>query len=277
MSKLKDYPCRICIYHQWKIYKLFTVGYYQDGGYFITDLSQTSWYTYIASKIHLSWKNKIREPISIPTDMENTYSILLNNPKISHHIDWNAHISWTGIISWYYEDGSPKWLSIKSWDLHWYNDGWPMFGFNFWLKILEDFPEIKMDDSKLFKKYHLIINGPIIVDLRKDSTEDFDYIIEGYYIHKNHLPKDMQDWMLIPKLHPTYGLVWLVPIHSPIESPYIFWILCIKDPLCNNSECFSYAGAPWVINEDWSWDLLCVYLTKEDTTKFVTLDKNNSP
>ena len=177
MSVLKKYTCRICITHEWKIYKLFSIGYYPDGWYFITDLSQVNWWNYIASKIHYNpiWKER-RKSFLLPIDYNNTYYFWVRNPKISHHIDWKAHISWNWIKSWYDSNGEAKWLSIKSWSLHKGNDGWPMFIFNIWVNSLKNFTEITLTDEKLNKNMHLLLNQEMLVDLRKNNDHKYNYL-----------------------------------------------------------------------------------------------------
>lgn len=151
MLRLKDFTNRICIYHEGEVHKLFSIGYYKDWWYFISDFANLDGYHYLVSKINTPGTLWIGERMEMPVNQENTYTISVNNPKISHHIDGNSHISGDGIRSWYNEDGTPKGLSNKAGKLNDRNDGGPLFTFTVGLKALEFFPKIKIDNS-LFKK-----------------------------------------------------------------------------------------------------------------------------
>lgn len=270
MSKVNDYNNRICLYKDNILYKLFTIWYYNDWWYFITDLFNNSDYEYIATKISTNWK-KIREKFHLPVDYNNTYKISLSNPKISHHIDWNAHISWKWIISGYNIDWSSKGLSIKSWSLYWCNNWGPLFWFNIWVNMLNDFSIIEFNE-KIMKKPHLIIPDNYCKDLRQNDDEKFNYRIDVFYIHKSELPENMNDSVRFYQPHKYFWLMELIPIKSPPESPFIFWIFIWKDSLIYNPDFFSYSWAPWIIQENWNWEILSLFLNKKWNSKFKTLD-----
>lgn len=272
MTKLSDYIRRICICHNEVIYKIFTLWFSSDGGYFIKDLCSTNNHKYIISKVHYKPTEPFWESQAIPRDKENTYTISCNDPKITHHIDWNCHVSGTWIRSWFNADGTPKGVHVLSWNLYYWNDGWPMFIFNIWLSILKSFPITSLDEPKMHKCPHVTLNENIIIDLTNGDT-NYNYILEWYYIQKKDLPDNMKTWMLCVKEHPTYGLFPLIPLYSPPESPYIFAIGCIRDNAAVEPDFFSYGGAPWITQEDGSRDMLSIILLPNDAK---IQDINNS-
>lgn len=258
--KTRDYNCRICLEINWLIYKVFTIGYYEDGGYFITDLIDLDNKYYKANKIRCT---SIPAGTSVPFEenSENSYSIKLRKPKISHHIDGKAHISWDGIISWYL-NGEPKWLSVLSGNLNNLNDWGPMFVFHIWKMALEKFTQISKDIlEKENKKNYAVLHSEYSVDIRKYKSEEFGYLIEWYYVPKEAFIKAKRN--IINIQHPLYGLTPLYCLFSPPQCPYVFWIACIKDHKCDE-RIFSFTGAPWIIQNDDSWDIIGITLTEEE-------------
>ncbi len=276
MSNVKKYNCRICIYDNEKIYKIATIWYLKDCGYFITWLFNHPDFEYIASKI--SNKGQIENKISegsifhVPFDEKNMFTLTLNKPKISHHLDWTAHISWDWIRSWYYDDGTPKWLSIESWNLHNSNDWWPLFWFYIWSELLHFFEPVELDE-KILNKPHFLFPWEKCHDLRKNKEEPFMYVIDWFYMHKSELPDDMKDWITFLKQHKKYWLMEFFPIKSPPEAPYILLLHVSRKNLnYSNNTLFSYSWAPWIIQKDWSWECLWLIIAKKWELHFSSLE-----
>jgi len=257
---IRDCTCRISIAHKDTIYKILSIWYHKDGGYYISDLGNES-FDYLAMKLSTDIKAEDKDWIFyIPYTKNPAYSIKLRKPKISHHIDWTSHISGEWINSGYSEDGTSKGLSLKSFELTGYNDWWPVFCCSVRADSLEKFQNIKLseleDDNKLFKKFHLTIptgNLPYI-------NGPFNYIIEWYYIHKSHLPDSEfmnEHKPLFNKVHPRFWNITLCPIYSPEVSPYIFGIHLRKEKLIwPNTPILSFWACPGIVRDDGNWDTI---------------------
>lgn len=267
MENIRDYYTRIYICHKNVTHKIFILWFLKDGWYFLSDLSDNL--EYIATKIKIDWRPGIRMK-KIEKDTKNTYSITLRKPKISHHFDWTAHISWEDIVSWYNNDGSAKWLSIKSLHLTWLNDWWPIFLFKIWLDVLKKFPILNETERK---KPHLILDIPYIIDFRDEIKDNFWYIIEGYYLLKNWTI----EWKKIINMdHPFYWKIKLKIIPTPKATPWIIAICCVKHGrLSNGDDTFSINWVPGEIDKNWDWEQLSI-INKKDNDK-TTLNSLNYP
>lgn len=280
MTNVRDFTMRICINHEREVYKLFSVGYHKDWWYFIWDLSSPQDSHFLVSKINVPGTVGTGESIEVPYDKSSSYTISVKNPKISHHIDGNSHISGVGIKSWYEQDWTAKGLSNKAGRLNERNDGWPIFTFSVWLWALNFFPKLPLKDDekmeKIIKKRHAILAEAMVVDMRISPHQNYHYNIEAFIILKNDLPLGYRGEMLY-KPHPLYGIIALIPLPSPAESPYIFAIWYIKDSGLFDSEYFSYVGAPWYPKLDGTWDMLIMSIRKnnpENEDSFQSLNYN---
>jgi hypothetical protein len=264
MANIREFNTRICICHNNITYKVFVLGFLNDGWYFLSDLSD-SW-EYIATKVKIDWSPG-RRMRKIDMDYKNTYSIILRKPKLSHHFDWTAHISWNNITSWYNNDTSTKWLAIKSLHLKWLNDWWPIFWFKLWLNVFNNFPILNKIEQK---KPHLVLDTPYIIDFRKKMNKDFEYIIEGYYILKNNTI----EWKkIINMVHPFYWKIKLKVIPTPSIMPWFIAICCVKDDLGFNPNTFSLNWVPGEIDKDWNWEQLSLINKKgNDEIKYKSLN-----
>lgn len=272
MWKITKHNTRICIFHEGKIYKISLIWYSKDGGYFIQDFSDFWKMNYIVTKIKVLWNmgEKIK---NIWCNYEDTYTVKLSKPKLSHHFDGKAHISWNNITSWYYENWDAKWLSIQSMHLMWKNDGWPLFSINVWSKIIEEFEELELTD-KIFKKPHMILSDKTCLNLLEDKeNKNYAYVIDWYYIPKSDIPVDwdIENWLI--KMHPNFWPIPVFPIDIPLEIPGIIVIHYRKDSCFEDPNFFSFWGAPWLINDEWNWEQIVVIWNIEDIDIHKTLDR----
>lgn len=268
MTKISDYKCRIAIIHNDTIYKLLSLWYYRDGGYFVTDLWEGA-FDYSAMKVSSNIAKEDGDgKFHVPFWQNAVHSISFKKPKISHHIDGTSHISGDGIVSWYEENWNPKGLSIKSFDLRGYNDGWPVFACSIRADSLWKFRNIPISEidtkgSELLKKRHLIIP----TDNLAESANPFYFVIEGYYIHKSHLPdsETMNKSPILYRKHPRFWVIQLCALQSPESSPYVFWISLRKEP-CPSKKSFilSFWASPWIIRDDGNLDILTLMVSDDE-------------
>ena len=204
-------------------------------------------------------------PASVPVS---TAGCSLRKPKISHHIDGTSHISGNGIVSGYEGNWNPKGLSVKSFDLRGYNDGWPVFACSIRADSLWKFRNIPISEidtkgSELLKKRHLIIPTSNL----PETTNPFYFIVEGYYVHKSHLPDPeiMNESPILYRKHPRYWVIQLCALQSPDSSPYVFWIFVRKEP-CPLVKSFilSFWASPWIVRDDGNWDILTLMVSDDE-------------
>jgi len=266
--KISEYFTRICIPYNGSIFKLFTIWYFKDWWYFITDIADSSEYLYTAMKATVNYHDlPFRQKFKLPFDQIDMQKITVNDPKISHHMDGTCHISWKWIRSGYDKNLVSKWLSVNSGSLDWGNDWWPMFIFSVWVKRITTFPSVSLDSLSTSSKKHLIFWEKSIVDMTNGISPS-NYIIEWYYYHKSLLPPDMSYWKFLTMHHPAYWKVILAPIPSPPECPYIFNLLCIKEFFeFSDMDNFCYWWAPWIVWSDWFYDTLHLFSWKESPAK----------
>lgn len=250
---------------EWDIRKqLFRFWYTSDGGFFLQDL------------LRLNKENKLCGISKYKTDntfngtrvvMPHYFATTQWDVKFTHHFDWNAHISWNWVLSGYGDDWTPKWASIKSFNLQEHNDWWPIFGFLFWWKY-EDFRDKKEND---------IILTPEITDkFWYIEGKNVGIIVEWFYIPKYMIHWNNWKWSdfitffspvegvrklrLIPSLESSYGVIWLSCHYTKHDHTSAYW--------------FAFSWAPWKIYDEHFCDNLSILYpyTKILDIKYQNLD-----
>ncbi len=270
MAKINDYNTRLKIQHNWNIYKIWMIWYTSDYGYNIQDFSCFDEQNYIASKIKIQWwwQWNIK---SIKLNPEHTYNVSVSKPKISHHFDWKSHISWHNITSWYFEDGSSKGLSIKSFDLLSKNDWWPIFVFNIWSNAIEKF---KIEKQITEKKKQLIFNWDEIDDCRKEKNDIFDYVLEWYYIPKRDFERNEKTAKSIEIQHPSYGTIEAYPVAFPLEIPWIIFIYINKSDTHDEGNHFSITWVPGLKDSNGDWEVLSLTANQWEENIYQSLNRD---
>ncbi len=296
MTNIRDYNCRICVNYENFIYKILTIWYHKDWWYYISDL-WNEYFDYTATKVKTDIKNTDKNwDFFIPFSNLKQYSINLKKPKISHHIDWNSHISWDWILSWFDSNNNAKWLWLKSFNLNWYNDWGPVFWCSVKLSELDKFKKIKISNSfnqlnldknwkNFLNKYHVTL--PINKLLTKFSFINKIFwkkvynifnsclYIDWYYIHKSDLPSAEylnKNNYIFTKLS-NWIKIRLLPIKSPDNCPYVFWIHFRIDNIYNNSPILYFWASPWLKEDDWNWEIITLSVYDEKpNVKFTSLN-----
>lgn len=202
-------------------YRVFTLGYTSDGGFFVNDvLSKNGDKQYAITKMLIPGAMSRNFGVHrIPMDKCENW-VARNCPKLTHHADGVVQVSGTGITSGFYKFfKGHKGVSTKAMNLRKRNnDGGPILIFH--LKRASDL-------HKKNKKGVMINRADQIIDpyLRPSNEEYYSFSLELYYLPKEVITRSLNIANgTFSYRHPNYGIVPLKYVPAPKHSPGVIGI-----------------------------------------------------